>query len=241
MPKDTGVRGAFWGTYSGCVLGSTLPMVIGAFIGAAFPTLGTADGIRSAAGGGAGVVLFVFAFAVATTNAANLYGGSLSVLTFGQTLFPRWKPSAMMRSAVCAVLFGIALLIGVASSANFLANFNNLILLLGYVLIPWTAINLVDYYLVRHGVYDIPSLFETDGGKYGRFNIPAVACYFIGILVELPFISNGLFTGPAARALDGTDTSWLVGLAIIAPVYFAWARTANARQRVAAEPVRVAQ
>lgn len=94
---------------------------------------------------------------------------------------------------------------------------------------------------MRHGNYDIPSLFETDGGKYGRFSIPAVACYFIGILIELPFVSNGLFTGPAAKALDGTDISWLVGLAVIGPLYFFWVKTTNARQRVAAEPVRVAQ
>jgi hypothetical protein len=47
--------------------------------------------------------------------------------------------------------------------------------------------------------------------------------------------------GPAAKALDGTDISWLVGLAVIGPLYFFWVKNANARQRVAAEPVRVAQ
>ena len=33
MPKDTGQRAAFWGTYSGCVLGSVLPMLLGVLDG----------------------------------------------------------------------------------------------------------------------------------------------------------------------------------------------------------------
>ena len=48
-------------------------------------------------------------------------------------------------------------LIGVVARlpANYLTNFNNFVLLILYFLIPWTAVNLVDYYFVRRGHYAI--------------------------------------------------------------------------------------
>jgi NCS1 family nucleobase:cation symporter-1 len=88
------------------------------------------------------------------------------------------------------------------------------------VLIPWTAINLVDYYVLRHGQYDISALFERDGGRYGTFNWVAIGCYVAGILVQIPFLSTTLFTGFAASAIGGVDISWIVGLAVICPLYY---------------------
>lgn len=88
------------------------------------------------------------------------------------------------------------------------------------MLIPWTAVNLVDYYLLRHGDYDIDSLFAKDGGVYGRFNWTAIACYVLGIALQIPFLSTTLWVGPIATSLGGVDISWLVGLAVICPLYY---------------------
>ena len=93
------------------------------------------------------------------------------------------------------------------------------------MLIPWTAVNLVDYYVLRHGEYDIPSLFERDGGVYGTFNWIAIACCFLGIAIQIPFLSTTIFTGFAAEAIDGVDISWLVGLAVICPLYYVLMRS----------------
>ncbi len=98
------------------------------------------------------------------------------------------------------------------------------ILLLFYALIPWTAINLVDYYLVRHGEYDVASFLRHDGGIYGRYNVPALVCYFLGTLIQLPFVSTPLYRGPVARALGDADLSWLVGLAVTSVSYYAFAK-----------------
>jgi NCS1 family nucleobase:cation symporter-1 len=97
-------------------------------------------------------------------------------------------------------------------------------------LVPWTAINLVDYYLLRHGQYDVASFFRQDGGIYGRVNSAAVQCYVIGILVQLPFVVSPLFTGPVARAMGGVDLSWIVGLGFTAPVYYWLASRSQARR-----------
>jgi purine-cytosine permease-like protein len=117
----------------------------------------------------------------------------------------------------------------VLGKAAFLVNYEHFILLLLYVLVPWTAINLVDYYLLRHGVYDVPSFFRQDGGIYGRINVAAVTCYGVGILVQLPFIDSALFTGPVARAMGGIDLSWIVGLAVTSPAYYWMAKRSQTR------------
>ena len=112
-------------------------------------------------------------------------------------------------------------------------NYEDFILLLLYVLVPWTAINLVDYYLLRHGEYDVASFFRQDGGIYGRINGAAVTCYVVGILVQLPFIASPLYVGPVARAIGKVDLSWIVGLAVTSPAYYWLAKRSQSRAALA--------
>lgn len=233
MPKDTGARPAFWASYWGCTLGSFLPMVLGAMVGLAAPRGNLIAGLAALTQGIAPLVLIVFSVGVAAANAMNLYCGALSALTFGQTLLPRWSPGPRARTVLSLLLFALSLMGAVLGKAEFLANYEHFILLLLYVLVPWTAINLVDYYLLRHGIYDVPSFFRQDGGIYGRINLAAVTCYGIGILVQLPFIASALYTGPVARAIGGIDLSWIVGLVVTSPVYYWLARRSQSRS----EPV----
>jgi len=225
MPKDTGRRAAFWGTYTGCLFGSVLPMLLGVLVGAALPTSETLEGLSELTRGVSTGLFAIFALGITATNAMNLYCGALSTITVGQNLFPRWRPAAMSRAATAVVLFVIAIVPALVSADDFLANYANFLALLLCVLIPWTAVNLVDYYLLRHGVYDIDALFERDGGRYGKFNWVAIACYFIGIAVQIPFLSTTIFTGVAAKALGGADISWIVGLAVICPLYYVLMRS----------------
>jgi NCS1 family nucleobase:cation symporter-1 len=229
LPRDTGARTAFWASYWGCTLGSLLPMVLGAMVGLA--TKGNlVVGLATLTHGIAPLVLIVFCIGVATANAMNLYCGALSTLTFGQTLFPRWLPGARARTITVMVLFALSLAGALLGKDSFLDNFTDFILLLLYVLVPWTAINLVDYYLLRHGQYDVQSFFRQDGGIYGRINAVAVECYIVGILVQLPLVATPLYTGPLARAMGGIDLSWIVGLAVTGPGYYWLARRSQSRR-----------
>ncbi|MBO0845772.1 MAG: cytosine permease [Nocardioides sp.] len=220
MPRDTGVRAAFWATYWGAVLGSFFPMILGALVGAALPKADTAGGLHDLTHGVGGLVIGVFGIGIACTNAMNLYCGALSTITVGQTIFPSWIPRAATRAIVSVALFGVALTMAIAGKDNFLVNFTNFMLLLLCVLVPWTAVNLVDYYAIKHGVYDIDSLFERDGGRYGSFNLVAIGCYVVGIALQIPFLDTDMFKGPIAKALGDVDISWLVGLAVICPLYY---------------------
>jgi NCS1 nucleoside transporter family len=221
MPRDTGQRAAFWGTYSGCVLGSVLPMLLGVLVGAALPGDDTLAGLSTLTHGVSTGIFAIFAIGITATNAMNLYCGTLSTITVGQSFFPGWKAGAGSRAVVSIVLFAITLLPSLLSAEDFLANYANFLSLLLCVLIPWTAVNLVDFYLLRHGHYDIDALFERDGGRYGRFNWVAIGCYCAGILVQIPFLSTTLFTGFIAASMDKVDISWIVGLAVICPLYYA--------------------
>jgi nucleobase:cation symporter-1, NCS1 family len=235
MPRDTGPRAAFWASYWGCVLGSLLPMILGAIVGLAAPRGNLVAGLALLTQGITPVVLIVFSVGIASANAMNLYCGALSTLTFGQTLVPSWSPGARARTVVSLVLFGFSLAGALLGKAAFLVNYEGFILLLLYVLVPWTAINLVDYYLLRHGQYDVASFFRADGGIYGRVNVAAVICYVLGILVQLPFVASPLHTGSIAHALGGVDLSWIVGLLVTSPAYYWLAKRSLARAQLAGE------
>lgn len=233
MPRDTGVRPAFWASYWGCTLGSFLPMVLGAMVGLAAPKGSLMKGLASLTQGIAPFVLIVFTVSIAAASAMNLYCGALSTLTFGQTISPRWSPGPRSRTVVALLLCALSLLGALLSKESFLVNYESFILLLLYVLVPWTAINLVDYYLLRKGQYDVDSFFRRDGGIYGRVNGAAVTCYAVGILIQIPFISSPLYKGPLARAMGGIDLSWIVGLVVTAPAYYWLAKRSQSREQLA--------
>ncbi len=220
MPHDTGSKPAFWASYWGCALGSLFPMILGVIIALAAPAGDLTNGLVALTPGIGSFVLIVFAIGIAASNAMNLYCGALSVLTFGQTLLPAWSPGPRSRTLTTLILFAVSIGCAFISKSSFLSSYQAFILLLLYLLVPWTAINLVDYYLLRHGEYDVAAFFRQDGGIYGFVNGPAVICYVLGILVQVPFVSNPQYTGPVARALGGADLSWIVGLLITSSAYY---------------------
>jgi nucleobase:cation symporter-1, NCS1 family len=220
LPPDSGPRQAFWSCYWGTTLGAVLPMILGAMIGPAVIDGNVVTAIAHLTGPVSLPIMLLFAPGVAVAGAICLYGGSLAMITLGHTLVPRWRITHRARIVIAAGIFVVALLISIAGAANFLALYSHFNELLLYLLIPWTAVNLIDYYLIRYGDYHVPSFFAADGGVYGHYNFTALACYLVGIVVQIPFIAADFYTGPLARALGGVDLSWLVGIAVVSPVYY---------------------
>jgi NCS1 family nucleobase:cation symporter-1 len=221
MPKDTGVRAAFWATYLGNFVGSVLPMMLGAalgiYLGAGSDLVG---GFTRVAGPAALPIIIVFSIGLTCGTAMNLYSGMLAILTVIQTCVPRFSPGPLARACVCGVIFVVAITVAIRGQQSFLSSYMDFLYILLYVLVPWTAINLIDYYLVQHGQYDVASLMRADGGVYGRFQWRAMLCYVAGFVIEIPFMSQSLYTGPVARWLGGADISWVVCLLVISPVYY---------------------
>ncbi|MEV8148457.1 cytosine permease [Arthrobacter sp. NPDC080073] len=231
MPQGTGSGPAFWASYSGCVLGTLFPMILGALVGTLAVAMGADAGNVEIVGSMGALlqpwtlaVVGIFCLGVAASNAMNLYCGVLCSLTIGQTFKPNWLPRAKTRSVAAIILFTFALLISLFARDNFILFYTNFLSFLMYVLVPWTAINLVDYYLLRHGDYRVEDFFKRDGGVYGRFNWVAIGSYVAGALVQLPFSATAIYTGPVAAAMGGVDLSWMVGLIVVAPLYYVAAR-----------------
>ena len=97
-----------------------------------------------------------------------------------------------------------------------------------YFLVPWSAINLVDYYWVRRGRYSVLEIFSNRSSMYGRWAWRGLTAYLLGFLAMVPFFALPFFTGPAARALGGIDISIIFGLLVSALVYYLLARSINA-------------
>jgi hypothetical protein len=89
-----------------------------------------------------------------------------------------------------------------------------------FFFVPWSAINLVDYYLVKRGRYDVASFF-TPNGIYGRIQWWACLCYVITLAVQVPFLDQPFFVGSLVKPLGGADISWIVGFAVASLLYLA--------------------
>jgi NCS1 family nucleobase:cation symporter-1 len=134
--------------------------------------------------------------------------------------------SSTARAVFVLVMLLLSMGIALWASADFLTNFKNFVLLLLMVFTPWSAINLTDYYLISRERVDIPALYDPRG-RYGTWNVVALTTYVVGILVQVPFLAQTLYTGPLTKALGGADISWIVGLVVPAVMYYLWASRRN--------------
>ncbi|MET1058979.1 MAG: cytosine permease [Nocardioides sp.] len=225
LPADVGVRATFTATYLGCTLGSILPFTFGAVVALAMaPGSDVMTGVRDTTGVLGPLLLVLFLMSVISHNALNLYGTVLSMITCVQTFASRWIPTAQARLVLSVVVIALSAYVAIGVSGDFISHFVDIVLALLVVLVPWTAINLIDFYLIHRGHYDLDSIFASDGGIYGRFNNKAIVAYVLGILVQIPFMNTPLYAGPVAGWLNGADLSWIVGLAVTAPAYYLLAR-----------------
>ncbi|MDD2091310.1 cytosine permease [Pseudomonas guariconensis] len=231
LPADVKVSSTFWTTYLGSALGSSLSFVFGAVAVLAIPAgMDTMDAVKLATGAIGPLMLVLFLLSVISHNALNLYGAVLSIITLVQTFAYRWIPTAKSRAVLSLVVLAACCVVAVFASADFIGHFVDMVLVLLVVLVPWTAINLIDFYVIHQGDYDIQSIFKVDGGIYGRYNPQALIAYAVGIAVQIPFMNTPLYVGPVSAHIDGADLSWLVGLLVTSPLYW-WLATRDSAYR----------
>ncbi|MFF3273352.1 purine-cytosine permease family protein [Streptomyces chrestomyceticus] len=242
LPRHTSARATFWWTLSGSVLGSQWSMTFGALAAAAAPAAFVGHEVSYVVSlGGTGLIAsalyFVIALGKLTINVLNTYGGFMSLVTSvsgfrrpgppgaggeGSTITPRGR--AVYITGIMLAGTAVALL----GKDSFLTSFKDFLLFLLTFFTPWSAINLVDYYLISKERYDIPALSDPSG-RYGAWNGRALAVYAAGVLAQFPFLATHFYTGPLVSPLGGADISWLVGLAVPAALYWTVARDDTGR------------
>ncbi len=224
LPPETS-KHTFWYTYWGTASVCIGLMTLGAAIAALAPAVATLAEVKTLGGSFWGPVLvFLLAFGLLPPSAMNIYGGALTTLTIGDNVrnfrsTPRLRIVASLFVAVITVLFGLL------ASSNVLASFENYLGALLYFLIPWTAINLTDFYLVRHGRYRTEDFFNARG-PFGMFNWRGLIVYLVTFGIEIPFMNTLVYQGPISKQLGGADIAWIVGLAVSVPLYYVLARRA---------------
>ena len=242
LPRDVGVRASFWWTYVGSFVGATWTMLIGTFAAALHPRADVAAAMKTAADAlvpGLGTILLLGALlGLITISALNFYGASLTLLS----VVDSFKPVVCtVAKRIASLLIGAlaATIIALLSSRSFVDRFADLLAILLYLFTPWTAINLVDFYLIRKGRYSVREIFNPHG-MYGRWNWRGLLAYGIGFVVMIPFFSTGLHTGSVAKKLGGADLAMLVGLPVATLVYVLACRSMDLeadRRRAAAADV----
>ncbi|MFF7474087.1 cytosine permease [Streptomyces sp. NPDC008092] len=229
LPPDVTVRKTFYWTYFGSALGGIWLMVLGtllaAWAGDSFDTIPSINAAGDKVFDGFGAIVLLFsALGLISVTALNMYGGSLTLISAIDS-FKRVRPTLAVRLVTLVVTAALSLIGALAATTNFLTNFNNFLLLVLYLFIPWTSVNLMDYYVVRRGHYAIAEIFKPNG-IYGRWGWQGIVSYLVGFAVMIPFFSVGtLFVGPAAKALDGADISLFVGLPVSALLYWLLTRS----------------
>ncbi len=240
LPRRTSISVPFWWTYAGSVISSIWMMVLGsiavAVAGSRFEDNSVRYIVEQAGSGLGGIFYFLVILGIIAANVLNLYGIFLTTTTTINAP-PRLRTSLGSRLGFVLAAAIVATVVAVLGQGNFIENYTNFLLLLLYFIIPWSAINLVDFYLLRHEQYDIDSIFDPNG-IYGRVNWLAILSYVVAILLELPFVNTTLFVGPLVSYLGGADIAWIIGLAVAAILYYVLMRPriASPTERVTRSP-----
>ncbi|MNO21801.1 Permease for cytosine/purine, uracil, thiamine, allantoin [compost metagenome] len=162
--------------------------------------------------------------------ALNSYSAMLTLLT-GVDSVKKITPTPRARVLSIFAISMVLLACVLSIKGDGIAILNTFLVLLLYFLVPWTAVNLVDYFFVRKGRYAI-SHFFTPQGIYGAWQMRGIVSYLLGFAAMVPFFyifdasaGEEVFVGPLARLLDGVDIAWLVGLVVSGLTYFILSRS----------------
>ncbi|MEU6670166.1 cytosine permease [Streptomyces sp. NPDC046727] len=224
LPRTTSPRATFGWTLAGSALGSQWSMTFGVLVAATAGEefLDSQVGYVVALGGtglAASFFYLVIALGKLTVNVLNTYGGFMSMVTSVSGFRGQRRLSRAGRAGYIALVMVAGTAVALLGKDSFLASFKDFLLFLLTFFTPWSAINLVDYYLISKERYDLPALADPHG-RYGAWRWDALAVYALGLLAQLPFLSTGFYTGPLVDPLGGADISWIVGLAVPAALYW---------------------
>jgi nucleobase:cation symporter-1, NCS1 family len=209
LPKNTpflsGFNAVFWGM--------NIAVFAFAILGARIVSMLPADDLYKAVQTVSGNwFLIVMGISLTGTNSINVYTGALSLLS-GVASFGKFRFTAVHRIVACLLVLAAGMVCALFGYHSFLNRFVEFLDVLAFIFLPWSAINILDFYLFRGGNYDVKSLY-TPRGIYGRFQLLPILCYLFGIGAELLFLDQTFYTGPLLSAMGGNDISWIVGFVV---------------------------
>ena len=230
LPADVPAPRLITSVYAGAALSAIWLMPLGSLLASYIPEADPVASIRQVGDllfpGFGTVAVLVSVLALISIMGVNAYG---AMLTGASAIdgFREVKPTTRLRVVGLVVVGIVATVIALLIPEHYLGSFNSFVLLMLYFLIPWTAVNLVDFYFVRRGEYAISEIVKPNG-IYGRWAWRGVVSYAVGFVVMIPFFSLSFFMGPVAAKLDGADFSFVVGLVVSGGLYLVLSRSIDA-------------
>ena len=225
LPPTVRTRSTFSWTFWGSALGGIWVMFLGSWIAVSAKDIGanTVVDLKHVADelfpGFGPIALVVAALGLVSVTALNMYGGSLTLISSIDS-FTRIRPTLVIRVVTLVITAAISLAFALFASADFLGSFEDFLLLILYLFIPWTAVNLTDFFIVRRGHYAIAEIFKPDG-IYRRWGWQGILAYVLGFAAMTPFFDVGAFyTGFISKAMGGADISMFIGLPVAAISYW---------------------
>jgi len=190
--------------FIGAVVASFLTEVVGVLVAILAPGAATPIAALKIAMGGFGAFAVVAVILGATTaNVLNLYSNTISAKVLDIRL-PRWQ---------LAVVGGaLAFIVALIGYQNFTRNYQNFLIVLDYWIMPWLAVVLIDFYLLKHrepmGFSEAPP-----------WNRNGLIAFIIGLVVSIPFMSEAFYTGPFASLFGGADFGYFIGFLVAGVIY----------------------
>ena len=222
LPSDTPARRVIGWTYLGAATSAIWLMSLGALASSALPGNGPISYVTQLGdliypGFGSLAVLLAVP-ALVGIMAVNCYGAMLTGAS-ALTAFRPLRPGPGARIAGIGLVGLAVYLIAIGLPEGYLESFSLFLQMMLYFLLPWSAINLTDFYLLRKGRYVIADLFDTQG-IYGRWALPGILAYAGALLAMLPLASIGDYSGWMVTVLGGVDLAAPTGFAVAALLYF---------------------
>jgi NCS1 family nucleobase:cation symporter-1 len=226
LPTRTSRFAIIANVFAGSALSAIWLIIVGAWLAT---HLGATDGLLALHQTGdvvwphlGSLLAAVSIAALFTTCGMNAYSAMLTFVTIWDSLQPL-APTRALRIRVILGVMVVWVAVAVGFGGDAVAYVYTMLVVMLYFLMPWSAVNLIDYFYLRKGRYSIPELFEPHG-IYGAWNPRGLLAYAVGFGVSIPFfVLPNVYTAPLAQRLGGVDIGWLVS-ALAASVTYLVAR-----------------
>jgi NCS1 family nucleobase:cation symporter-1 len=232
LPSDTPRVRIIRHVFAGAALSAIWLITLGAWLAT---RLGSEDGLLALAQAGdlvqphlGALLAGVSITALIATVGMNAYSSMLTFITTVDSV-RSLRPTRRLRVAVILAITAFWVALALSFGTRVVTYVNGMLVIMLYFLMPWTAVNLIDYFLLRKGRYSILDLFRPHG-IYGAWNARGLCAYAIGLMVSVPFfVVPDVYTGPLAARLGGVDFGWLISAAAAAATYLLLSRGFDAR------------
>lgn len=223
MPPTTSPRSIILYTAVGAGTGVFAMEAVGAVGAALFPKDSLTFALQQSGDlvvpGFGAVLLVIGGIALLIFNGMCVYGGALTLITAMDSVAST-SPTRSLRVKMIALTGVSATIVGVLLPTDFInTTFYTILAVLAYLMAPWTAVNLVDYFIIRKGRYSITEIFNP-AGIYGRWNWRGITAYSIAFVSMIPFMYLSFYQGSVAIYLGGVDLAFFVGIPVGAFLYW---------------------